>query len=344
MAAGGITVPAYTTNTEGDHRHILVDSGAVAPIVSSPALARAPAAGGHGGPDLPPGGRHGPARGGAGVPPSIWSPGTTCWPRARRRRTRWRRSWPVPSATTSSCFIYTSGTGGAPKGVMLTHRNMLANCMRRLRPAAALGAGPGGLPVLPAAVSHAYEHTVPASSFRFPSAPRSTTPRAPSKLLGNLAEARPTIMTAVPRLYESMHQRINRAVAKEKPLRQRLFRMTLRSSARSAHARLDSLSPLEWLLDRLARAPGARQDAPPLRRPPQGHGLRRRRPQPRHRLLLHRPRAAGLAGLRPDRGGAGRLRQPAGPGEDGHRRPAAGRRRGEASPETARSWCAASWS
>ena len=40
MAAGGITVPAYTTNTEIDHRYIMTDSGAMAAIVSTPALAQ----------------------------------------------------------------------------------------------------------------------------------------------------------------------------------------------------------------------------------------------------------------------------------------------------------------
>ena len=40
MAAGGITVPAYTTNTEIDHRYIMTDSGAMAAIVSTPNLAQ----------------------------------------------------------------------------------------------------------------------------------------------------------------------------------------------------------------------------------------------------------------------------------------------------------------
>ena len=40
MAAGGITVPTYTTNTPADHAHILADSGAAMAIVSTAALAR----------------------------------------------------------------------------------------------------------------------------------------------------------------------------------------------------------------------------------------------------------------------------------------------------------------
>ena len=39
MAVGGVTVPAYTTNTPDDHAHILTDSGARLAIVSTPALA-----------------------------------------------------------------------------------------------------------------------------------------------------------------------------------------------------------------------------------------------------------------------------------------------------------------
>ncbi|MFO1113682.1 MAG: AMP-binding protein [Rhodospirillales bacterium] len=39
MAAGAVTVPAYTTNTEGDHLHLLDNSGAAAVVVSTRALA-----------------------------------------------------------------------------------------------------------------------------------------------------------------------------------------------------------------------------------------------------------------------------------------------------------------
>jgi long-chain acyl-CoA synthetase len=69
-------------------------------------------------------------------------------------------------------------------------------------------------------------------------------------LLTNLGEARPTIMTAVPRLYESMYQRILRGVAKQGGLKARLFHLAL-ELGRKRYAAPASLNPWERLLDRL---------------------------------------------------------------------------------------------
>ena len=48
------------------------------------------------------------------------------------------------------------------------------------------------------------------------------------KLTDNMLEVRPTIMTAVPRLYEAMHHRITRGIVKAKPFQQRMFNLALR--------------------------------------------------------------------------------------------------------------------
>ena len=57
------------------------------------------------------------------------------------------------------CFIYTSGTGGTPKGVMLTHGSILCNCMGAWHLLKDIGIGNDVfLCFLP--LSHAYEHTV----------------------------------------------------------------------------------------------------------------------------------------------------------------------------------------
>ena len=50
-----------------------------------------------------------------------------------------------PSATPddTACIIYTSGTGGVPKGVMLSHRNIIANCRGAHRLLEILGLGDG---------------------------------------------------------------------------------------------------------------------------------------------------------------------------------------------------------
>jgi long-chain acyl-CoA synthetase len=246
MAAGGITVPAYTTNTEIDHRYIMTDSGAMAAIVSTPALAQ----------------RVLPAVTDSHTchfmvtmaPPEfdqlheaevvIWedmlAEGAEAPDDVDDQLARIHRD-------DVACFIYTSGTGGAPKGVMLTHRNILANCLGAHHLLERYGLGEEVfLSFLP--LSHAYEHT--AGQF-FPLCIGAQIYYAESadKLLNNLAEVRPTIMTAVPRLYESMHQRIRRAMEKETGMTRRLFDLTVELGLKRAGA--GRLGLIERLLDLL---------------------------------------------------------------------------------------------
>ena len=110
-------------------------------------------------------------------------------------------------------MIYTSGTGGLPKGVMTTHRNILANCRGAYRSAGKLGLGDEVfLSFLP--LSHSYEHTA-GMMFPISIGAQIYFAEGAETLAANLLEARPTIMTAVPRLYETMHQRIMRGVERE---------------------------------------------------------------------------------------------------------------------------------
>ena len=248
MAAGGITVPAYTTNSEIDHRYIMTDSGAMAAIVSTPSLAQRvlPAVtDSHAGQFMvtmaPPefDQLHETAvvswedmlAEGIGAPDEI----DDQLARAEREDV--------------ACFIYTSGTGGAPKGVMLTHRNILANCLGAYHLLKRYGLGEEVfLSFLP--LSHAYEHT--AGQF-FPLSIGAQIYYAESadKLFQNLVEARPTIMTAVPRLYESMHQRICRAMGRESGMTRRLFDLTVKLGHKRA-AGSGRLNFFERLLDLLA--------------------------------------------------------------------------------------------
>ncbi len=253
MAAGGITVPAYTTNTEIDHRYIMTDSGAMAAVVSTPSLARR-------------------------VLPAVTDSHTCHFmvtmapPEFDQLHEAEVVTWDDMLAEGAeaadevddqlarihrdevACFIYTSGTGGAPKGVMLTHRNILANCEGAHHLLQQYGLGEEVfLSFLP--LSHAYEHT--AGQF-FPLSIGAEIYYAESadKLLNNLAEARPTIMTAVPRLYESMHQRICRAMAKESGTRRQLFELTVRLGQKRAQSgRLNLVERLlDLLVERLVRA------------------------------------------------------------------------------------------
>ena len=142
----------------------------------------------------------GRAGGAAGHPRS---PGRRRWRAGARRRRSIRRRL---GADDLACFIYTSGTGGRPKGVMLTHRNIMANLRGAWDLLERIGLGDEVfLSFLP--LSHAYEHT--AGQF-LPIAMGAQIYYAEGAdtLSTNLLEARPTILTCVPRLYEVLRQRI----------------------------------------------------------------------------------------------------------------------------------------
>src|ERR1700685_4390445 len=100
-------------------------------------------------------------------------------------------------------LIYTSGTTGPPKGAMLTHGNLLANCDSN-QDALALGEGDMTLSFLP--VAHAFErtaghYTVMAAGGMIAYAEGLT------QIAQNLLEAEPTIVLTVPRLLEIIHSR-----------------------------------------------------------------------------------------------------------------------------------------
>ena len=110
----------------------------------------------------------------------------------------------------TACLIYTSGTGGVPKGVMLSHRNMMANArgaLILLEDGFGLNDDEVFLSFLP--MTHSYEHT---AGFVFPlmiGAQIYFT--QPESLAGEMGSVRPTIMTAVPRLCEMLQRRILQA-------------------------------------------------------------------------------------------------------------------------------------
>ena len=219
MAAGAITVPAYTTNTEHDHRHILTDSGASFALVSNDGLAA----------------RFLAAANAAGACKNLISfdpltlgipPGMTM----RNLSAVLEDSGISPVSeqeinaiqrSDTACLIYTSGTGGAPKGVMLSHGAILSNCAGAFDIFRHIGTDHEiFLSFLP--LSHSYEHTV---GLMFPISIGAEIYYAQSldKLAANLAEVRPTVMTAVPRLYEMLYQKINRALETQGGLKLALF-------------------------------------------------------------------------------------------------------------------------
>src|SRR5690349_172810 len=232
MAAGGITVPHFATNTPDDHRHILTHSGAKGAIVAGGTIAKRllPAAVQASelefliaidGPDL----QQSPRFRMIDWKDLVEQPSIPTGPSAEANTEVEARIAKL-QRTDTACIIYTSGTGGVPKGVMLTHGSILCNIRGAFELVKEVGLGGDVfLSFLP--LSHAYEHT--AGQF-LPLSLGAQIYYAESveKLVDNMAEARPTIMTAVPRLYEAMHQKILRGLQKAPPTRKKLFDLALR--------------------------------------------------------------------------------------------------------------------
>jgi long-chain acyl-CoA synthetase len=213
MAAGCVTVPTYTTNTTRDHQHILANSGASAVIVSTQKLARTLV----------------PAVLFAsdchhiisiddiitGQSPDIaqfhnWADlisGPSDVGELEARMAEVKRE-------DLACLIYTSGTGGAPRGVM-QHHGMILHNVEGCIDIIATDFGWDDevfLSFLPA--SHAYEHT---GGQHFPIALGAEIYYAESleKLAANIEEVKPTIMVVVPRLFEMLRAKIMKQVEKD---------------------------------------------------------------------------------------------------------------------------------
>src|SRR5437879_6924356 len=108
---------------------------------------------------------------------------------------------------------------------MTTHRNIIANCRGAYRVLEQLGLGDEVfLSFLP--LSHSYEHTA-GEMFPISIGAQIYFAEGADTLAANMLEARPTIMTAVPRLYETMHQRILRGLERQSAFRTKLFRRAL---------------------------------------------------------------------------------------------------------------------
>ena len=123
-----------------------------------------------------------------------------------------------------ACIIYTSGTGGNPKGVILSHGGILNNlegALEILKPL--IDKRPVFLTWLP--LSHSYEHTVQFAQIAVGA--KVFYSEKIEKLLDNISEAKPTIMTAVPRFYQNLYNKINISMKKAKGFRSKLIRLTI---------------------------------------------------------------------------------------------------------------------
>ncbi|HKY93653.1 MAG TPA: long-chain fatty acid--CoA ligase, partial [Kiloniellales bacterium] len=246
MTAGAITVPAYTTNTPGDHLHILNNSGAVGAMVSTKALA---------GRLLPAVMQAAQCRFLVPLEPLGQQQALTArvltWQQleeeGKKAPAQVDQRLAAIKRDDVACFIYTSGTGGTPKGVMLSHTNILANCWGAFDLLEELGLSDEVfLCFLP--LSHSYEHT---AGLHFPISLGAQIYYAESveQLGNNMAEVKPTIMTAVPRLYETLHAKLRAGLAKQSPSKQKLFAKALELGLK--RLRGERLSLGEKIVDRV---------------------------------------------------------------------------------------------
>ena len=215
MAAGCVTVPAYITNTERDHLHVLDNSGAAAVIVANEKLAK---------PLLQAVIRSGSARHVIGIEPlriaqasnfeyHDWTALIAGDGVAARAAVEARIAG--ISREDTACIIYTSGTGGSPRGVIQHHGALLCNvegAARILSEDFGMGDDEAFLSFLP--LSHAYEHTG-GQMLPIGVGAQIYYSEGLEKLASNIEEVRPTIMVVVPRLFEVLRARIIKQIEKQ---------------------------------------------------------------------------------------------------------------------------------
>ena len=226
MTIGAITVPAYTTSTTNDYEYIIQHSGARCLIVSNHDLAKKT------------------------IPAILNSPQCQTVIKIDDDDNKYIEPVTVLSwnsliednndhnfqlnenikklkRSDTACIIYTSGTGGNPKGVMLSHGAMLTNCkgaehllhdlIDQLTEVRVLSWLP---------LSHSYEHTL--QFYKMGIGAQIYYAESIDKLLINMGEAKPHIMTAVPRFYDSLHTRISQGLKQQSKISQFFFKETLR--------------------------------------------------------------------------------------------------------------------
>jgi long-chain acyl-CoA synthetase len=124
-----------------------------------------------------------------------------------------------------ACIIYTSGTSGNPKGVILSHGGILSNCEGAVELLQTLTKkkDPIFLTWLP--LSHSYEHTV--QFIQIIVGAKVFYAESLEKLISNMGQAKPTIMTAVPRFYQNLFTKIKMNFEKQSGLKKELINQTL---------------------------------------------------------------------------------------------------------------------
>tara|TARA_B100000953_G_scaffold693_1_gene641 strand:- start:102 stop:1811 length:1710 start_codon:yes stop_codon:yes gene_type:complete len=145
-----------------------------------------------------------------------------------------------------ACIIYTSGTGGNPKGVVLSHGGILSNCegaINLIKPI--LSNRTRFLTWLP--LSHSYEHTV--QFVQISVGAKIYYAEGIDKLLKNMSECKPEIMTAVPRFYQNLYQKINSNFKKQTGFKKKIINATI--SLGNKKLNKDKLNFLQYLTNQI---------------------------------------------------------------------------------------------
>ena len=145
-----------------------------------------------------------------------------------------------------ACIIYTSGTQGNPKGVILSHGGILNNCngaLDILRPL--LTDQTRFLTWLP--LSHSYEHTV--QFVQISVGAKIFYAESIDKLIKNMNDCKPQLMTAVPRFYQNLFQKINATFSKATGIKKGLIFKMLELGRKKINKQ--PLSNIEKLIDRV---------------------------------------------------------------------------------------------
>jgi len=151
-----------------------------------------------------------------------------------------------------ACIIYTSGTQGNPKGVMLSHGGILNNSKGAYELLAKfISKRPKFLTWLP--LSHSYEHTV--QFVQIAVGARVFYAESIDKLIKNMNDCSPEIMTAVPRFYQNLYQKINTTFGKAKGFKKFLINQTIYLGKKKLNKQKFSLveNLTNFICDRLVR-------------------------------------------------------------------------------------------
>ncbi|MDA7698207.1 long-chain fatty acid--CoA ligase [Candidatus Pelagibacter sp.] len=151
-----------------------------------------------------------------------------------------------------ACIIYTSGTQGNPKGVVLSHGGILNNCEGALGLLKEfVSKKPKFLTWLP--LSHSYEHTI--QFVQIVVGAQVFYAESIEKLIKNMGNCSPEIMTAVPRFYQNLHQKINTNFSKATGIKKFLINQTIKLGTKKLNKEPFSLveSLINFVCDLLVR-------------------------------------------------------------------------------------------